>query len=112
MVTEILQAVANAVIQIGLDIGDLIAIGALIATTVTFVVTHHHSTHSEQTRIARELWEKISGGNYKFHEILKQHIEEINKDNEQLNEEHKQQRLRKIGKPYIFSVRKNLKEIV
>jgi hypothetical protein len=55
MVTEILAiAFKNE-----LDIGDITGIGALIATAITFFLTYRHGTQSEQTRIAKETWEKF-----------------------------------------------------
>jgi hypothetical protein len=66
MVTEILAiAFKNE-----LDIGDITGIGALIATAITFFLTYRHGTQSEQTRIAKETWEKISENYHKFNEIL------------------------------------------
>jgi surface polysaccharide O-acyltransferase-like enzyme len=64
MVTGIILVVVNTTssnaAQNNFDIGDYTGIGALIATAITFIMTHRHSTQSEQTRIARETWEKIS----------------------------------------------------
>jgi hypothetical protein len=75
MVTEIVLLVvtnttATAATQNDFDIGDYTGIGALIATAITFFLTYSHGTRSEQTRIARETWEKISENNHKFNEIL------------------------------------------
>ena len=86
MVTEILlAAVANttastAATQNGLDIGDYTGIVALVATAITFALTYRHGCQSEQTRIARDTWKKVSQKNNKFNEILekyKKQYEEI-----------------------------------
>jgi hypothetical protein len=85
MVTEILLAtVANTTAstsasQNGLDIGDYTGIVALVATAITFALTYRHGTQSEQTRIAREIWEKVSVNFHKFNEILEQYIEQHKK---------------------------------
>lgn len=66
MVTEmLLSTVANttastATTQNGLDIGDFTGIVALVATAITFALTYRHGSQSEQTRIARDTWKKVS----------------------------------------------------
>ena len=91
MLTEIVLLVvtnttATAATQNGFDIGDYTGIGALIATAITFFLTYRHGTQSEQTRIARETWEKISENNHKFNEILGKYkeINDITKGGEQI----------------------------
>jgi hypothetical protein len=80
MVTEILLAVANTTAttstQNNFDIGDYTGIVALGATAITFYLTYRHGTQSEQTRIARETWEKISENNHKFNEIVEKYKEQ------------------------------------
>jgi hypothetical protein len=39
-------------------------------------MTYRHGTRSEQTRIAREIWDKISENNHKFNEKLEQYKEQ------------------------------------
>lgn len=54
MVTELLLGATNtttAATQNGLDIGDYTGIVALAATSITFFLTYHHGSQSEQTRI-------------------------------------------------------------
>lgn len=46
--------------QNGLDIGDFTGIVALVATAITFALTYRHGSQSEQTRIARDTWKKVS----------------------------------------------------
>jgi hypothetical protein len=66
MVTEILLAAvanttaSNTATQNGLDIGDFTGIVALVATAITFALTYRHGSQSEQTRIARDTWKKVS----------------------------------------------------
>ncbi|MCD6037863.1 MAG: hypothetical protein K0S67_1751 [Nitrososphaeraceae archaeon] len=87
MVTEmLLAAVANttASTQNDLDIGDYTGIVALIATAITFALTYRHGTQSEQTRIARETWEKISENYDKFNEIVEKYKEQ---DEEMIKQE-------------------------
>jgi hypothetical protein len=99
MVTEILSAaIANtttstAATQNGLDIGDITGIVALVATAITFALTYRHGTQSEQTRIARETWEKISESNHKFNEILEQY-------KQQQKEMLKQEEFKNTDAPY------------
>jgi hypothetical protein len=61
----LLAAVANtiastAATQNDLDIGDYTGIVALVATAITFALTYRHGSQSEQTRIARDTWKKVS----------------------------------------------------
>jgi len=44
----------------GLDIGDFTGIVALVDTAITFALTYRHGSQSEQTRIARDTWKKVS----------------------------------------------------
>jgi hypothetical protein len=103
MVTEmLLSAVANttastAATQNGLDIGNFTGIAALVATAMTFALTYRHGSQSEQTRLARETWEKISENYHKFNEILEQY-------KEQREEELKREKLRQTGKSYDISI--------
>jgi hypothetical protein len=83
MVTEMLlaAAVANtiastAATQNDLDIKDYIGIVALAATAITFFLTYRHGTQSEQTRIARDRWKKVSEKNNKSNEILEKYKEQ------------------------------------
>jgi hypothetical protein len=43
-----------------IDIGDYTGIVVLVATAITFALTYRHGTQSEQTRIARDTWKKVS----------------------------------------------------
>jgi hypothetical protein len=58
------------------DIGDYTGIVALAATAITFALTYRHGTQSEQTRIARETWEKISERNNEFNEMVEKYKEQ------------------------------------
>jgi hypothetical protein len=58
------------------DLGDYTGIVALGATAITFFLTYRHGTQSEQTRIARETWEKISENNLIFNEKLEEYKEQ------------------------------------
>jgi hypothetical protein len=77
----LLAAVANttastAATQNGLDIGDFTGIVALVATAITFYLTYRHGTQSEQTRVARDRWKKVSEKNNKSNEILEKYKEQ------------------------------------
>jgi hypothetical protein len=43
-----------------LDIGDFTGIVALVATAITFALTYRYGSQSEQTRLARDTWKKVS----------------------------------------------------